>query len=130
MKLDFILELKRVECFKKSEFESIRDKDLKKTFWIRSNTKPIPNSTAERTRKRKVSDNKFKLSYEIPKDNVKKYRVIHSISAVNRRCKAELTFIQIELKIIMNTIINKLASPIYIYLYKLWHYCIDKHKLD
>ena len=74
----------------------------------------MPNSTADKTKKRKVKDSKFKLSYEIPKDNVKKYKVIHNISAVNSRCKAELTFMQTELSIIIKTIINKFISPIYI----------------
>ena len=62
MKFDFILELKRVEYFKKSEFESISDKDLKKMFWISNKTKPIPNSTAESTKNRKVSDSRLRLS--------------------------------------------------------------------
>ena len=97
----------------------MRDSERKKIFWIKSSTKPIPNSTAESTKNKKVNDNRFKLSYEIPTDKVKKYKVIHRISAVNSRCKAELTFMQIELKIIINTIINKLTSPIYIYFLKI-----------
>ena len=64
--------MNRVDCFKKSELLSVNDNDLKNTFWIKSNIKPIPNSTAERTRKKNVRDIKFKLSYEIPTDNVKK----------------------------------------------------------
>lgn len=114
MKLDLTLELNLVEYLIKSEFESVNERDLKKIFWINKIIKPTPNSTADRTKNRKVKESKFKLSYEIPKDSVKKYRVIHKISAVNNKCKAELTFIHTELKIIIKTIINKFTSPIYI----------------
>ncbi len=31
-------------------------------FWNNNNTKPIPNSIAEKTRKKKVKDKIFKLS--------------------------------------------------------------------
>jgi len=42
--------------------------DLKKMFCIRIIINPIPNSTADNTKKKKVSDNKFKLSYIKPAD--------------------------------------------------------------
>jgi hypothetical protein len=31
-------------------------------FWNNNKTSPIPNSIAEKTKKKKVKDNKFKLS--------------------------------------------------------------------
>ena len=51
-----------MEFFIKSELESNSDKDLKKTFWTNNITSPIPNSTADSTKKKKVRDIKFKLS--------------------------------------------------------------------
>ena len=35
-------------------------------FWNKSKTRPTPNSIAENTKKKKVSDNKFKLSKTSP----------------------------------------------------------------
>ena len=51
-----------VEYLLNSDWESDNDKDLKKIFWTSSKTKPMPNSTADNTKKKKVKDNKFKLS--------------------------------------------------------------------
>ena len=42
--------------------------DLKKTFCSKIITKPIPNSTAERTKKKKVRERRFILSVKNPKD--------------------------------------------------------------
>lgn len=38
-------------------------------FWINIITSPIPNSTADNTKKKNVKDKKFKLSYRNPMDN-------------------------------------------------------------
>ena len=68
--LDLTLEVNRVEFFIKSELESNSDKDLKKTFWTSNITSPIPNSTADSTKKKKVKDIKFKLSQTMPIERV------------------------------------------------------------
>ena len=49
-------------------------------------TRPTPNSTAEKIRKKNVSDSKFKLSYARPISKVKEYKVIQRSSAVNNKC--------------------------------------------
>lgn len=121
--VDLTLELNLVENLLKSDWESDKDKDLKKIFWTSSNTNPIPNSTADKTKKKKVKDKRFKLSYDNPTAKVKKYKVIHNISAVSNKCKAELTFIQTEDSIITKTIIKMLISPKYI-IYKLRQKCV------
>jgi len=74
---------------------SFKLSDLVKTFCTKSRTNPTPNSTADKTRKKKVKDKKLALSYTIPKDNTSTYKVIHKISAVSSRCNAELTLIVI-----------------------------------
>lgn len=61
-----------MENLVKSDWESDKDKDRKKIFCTSSNTSPIPNSTADKTRKKNVRDNKFKLSYDIPIAKVRK----------------------------------------------------------
>ena len=73
-------------------------KDLIKIFWNRSSNNPIPNSIAEKTKKKKVKDTKFKLSKIKPIISIIIYRVIHKISAVNNKCRLVLIFI-ITLKI-------------------------------
>ena len=45
---------------------SIRFKDLVKVFWNNNKTNPNPNSIADKTRKKKVSDKRFKLSKTRP----------------------------------------------------------------
>ena len=45
-------------------------KDLKNIFCKSIITKPIPNSTADKTRKKNVRDNRLILSYKKPTDNV------------------------------------------------------------
>lgn len=57
-------------------------------FWNNNKTNPIPNSIAENTKKKKVKDNIFKLSYMRPTNKAIAYKDIHNISAVSRRCKA------------------------------------------
>ena len=79
----------------------------------------MPNSTADKTRKKKVNDKKFILSYIIPTESDTTYKVIHSISAVSKRCNAVLTFITMVSSITKKNIENKLRSPIYIIAFRL-----------
>lgn len=65
---DFIREANLVEFLKKLSELVVKDIDLKKTFCINIITKPIPNSTADSTRKKNVSERKFTLSYKKPMD--------------------------------------------------------------
>ena len=51
-----------VEFLKKLSELVVRDMDLRKTFCISMITKPIPNSTADNTRKKNVKERKFTLS--------------------------------------------------------------------
>ena len=74
-------------------------------------TNPTPNSTAENIKKKNVKESKFKLSYIIPINKVKAYRVIQSNSAVNNKCNEVLTLIISVLISIKKRIINKLTSP-------------------
>ena len=60
-----------------------------KVCWNKIRTSPTLNSTAERIRKKKVNETKFKLSKKKPNSKVKAYKVIQINSAVNRRCRAE-----------------------------------------
>lgn len=62
--------------------------ERKKIFCKSIITRPIPNSTAERTKKKKVNDNKLILSYKNPTDKTIIYKVIHNNSAVKSKCKA------------------------------------------
>ena len=87
-------------------------KDLKKMFCNNIITNPIPNSTADKTRKKNVNDKRLILSYKKPIDSTMIYKVIHSNSAVSNRCNALDTLFAI-LKInIKNKIKYKLMSPI------------------
>ena len=74
-------------------------------------TNPTPNSTAENIKKKNVKESKFKLSYTMPINNVKAYKVIQRSSAVNNRCNDVLTLIIKVLSNIKKRIINKLISP-------------------
>ena len=76
-------------------------------------TRPIPNSTADKTRKKNVRDKKLTLSYRKPIDKDNIYKVIQSISAVNSKWSAVLTFMIIVTSMRKNSIENKLISPIY-----------------
>ena len=85
--------------------------DLKKIFWIKIKIKPIPNSTAERTRKKKVKDSKLRLSNNSPAEGVIRYKVIHKISAVSRRWSELEGLITKLTKIKKKTKKNKFKSP-------------------
>lgn len=58
-----------LENLKKLISFSDKLKVLFKRFWSNNKTKPIPNSTAERTRKKKVRESTFKLSKIKPESN-------------------------------------------------------------
>jgi hypothetical protein len=92
-------------------FKSFKFIDLRNIFWVSISTKPIPNSIADNTKKKKVSETKFKLSNKVPIDSINKYKVIHKSSAVKRRCRAVVTFVLILTKRIKKIIIYKLTSP-------------------
>jgi hypothetical protein len=51
----------------------------------RKRTKPIPNSIAEKIKKKKVKESIFKLSYTRPTNKTIAYKVIHSNSAVRSK---------------------------------------------
>ena len=78
--------------------------DLKNTFCSKIITKPIPNSTADKTRKKKVSDNKLTLSETYPMAKTTMYSVIQSNSAVNSRWSAFVTLNEILNSIKKNSI--------------------------
>lgn len=113
--------LKRVENFKKLESWSFKFIDLVIIFWINNKIKPIPSSIAEKTKEKKVKDNMFKLLYTNPINNIKVYKVIHKSSAVRRRCKDVLVFINI-LKIIKKKNKNNIfkLSTIIIEVHHIW----------
>lgn len=62
----------------------------------------MPNSMADKTKKKNVKDSMFKLSYIKPINNAIAYMVIQSISAVRSKCKEVFEFI-----IILNNINKK-----------------------
>jgi hypothetical protein len=74
-------------------------------------TRPIPNSTADSIRKKKVKDSILTLSYNNPINKDKLYRVIHINSAVSNRCKDVFTLIVTPIKIKKNIKKMKLTSP-------------------
>ena len=59
---DLIREENLVEFLKKLSEFVVREIDLRKIFCINMITKPIPNSTADRTKKKNVKERKFTLS--------------------------------------------------------------------
>ena len=48
-------------------------------------TKPMPNSTADKTKKKKVNESRLELSYRKPIESTITYKVIHKSSAVNNK---------------------------------------------
>lgn len=74
-------------------------------------TKPTPNSTAEKIKKKNVNDTKFKLSYRIPIINVRPYKFIHNNSAVSNRCKDVLVLVIKVLNNMKKRTTNRLTSP-------------------
>ena len=78
---------------------------------IRTRTRPIPNSTADSTRKKKVKESIFKLLYMNPITTTSIYRVTHKTSAVSSRCTAVLILTVTVSRIIKNRNSIKLISP-------------------
>jgi len=80
-------------------------------FWININTRPIPNSTADKTKKKKVKEITFILSKKDPRVKTITYNVIHNNSAVKSRCKADVTLTTILDINKKNITMYKLTSP-------------------
>ena len=74
---------------------SARFKDLSIIFCTSIKIRPNPNSTADKIKKKKVRESRFKLSNISPIIKEAAYNVIHNNSAVKSKCRAVLTFIAI-----------------------------------
>ena len=74
-------------------------------------TKPTPNSTAEKIRKKNVSDIRLFVSYITPIRRVKAYRVIQRSSAVSSKCMDVLVLVKRVLNKIRNSPIKRFISP-------------------
>lgn len=68
--------------------------DRTNVFCIDKRSKPIPNSIAEKMRKKKVKEIKFMSSIAYPTKSVNAYNITHSISAVNNKCKKEMMLVE------------------------------------
>lgn len=68
-------------------------------FWNNKRTKPIPNSIAEKTKKKKVNERTFKLSKINPIKRTMVYKVIQRSSAVKSKWREVLVLIKILKKI-------------------------------
>jgi len=79
-------------------------------FWHRINTNPTPNSTAEKTRKKKLNESTLRLSKQYPKSIAIPYKVIHRISAIINKCKEVFEFKRILKNININKQNNKEIS--------------------
>jgi hypothetical protein len=99
-------------CFNQFLLLSIKLTVLKKIFCNKIVINPIPNSTADSTRKKNVNDSKFMLSYKKPTLNTIMYKVIHNNSAVNSKCSALDILLDILSNIKKNRIKYKFKSPI------------------
>ena len=64
-------------------------------FWRSIITNPVPNSTADKIRKKNVNERKLTLSYIKPIIMTMEYNVIHKNSAVSSKCTAVFTFNEI-----------------------------------
>ena len=89
-----------------SKFNVLKSKCCKS---IRTN--PTENSTAEKIKKKNVSDRRFKLSYIKPTSKVSAYSVIHTNSAVKSRCKAVFTWVVSVVRSTKVRIITRFMSP-------------------
>ena len=76
------MRLKRFTNLNTFVSESFKFKVRDKICWSSNRTRPIPNSTAEKIKKKNVRDRIFKLSLTSPTNNTIAYRVIQSNSAV------------------------------------------------
>lgn len=80
-------------------------------FCISISKRPIPNSTADKTKKKKVKEITFILSKKDPRVKTMTYSVIHNNSAVKSRCKADVTLTTILDINKKNIMMYKLTSP-------------------
>jgi len=85
--------------------------DLDIIFCVSIITKPKPNSTADKTKKKNVKDRILILSYKKPMYKARRYSVIHKNSAVSNKCIAVFIFITILVNIKKNKNIIKFISP-------------------
>lgn len=111
MLFTFNLDLNRRLNFKEFVLFKFKLIDLKNIFCISIIISPIPNSTADSIKKKKVRDNKLVLLNIKPSKRVVTYKVIHKNSAVKRRCRDVLTFTTILRKIKKKIINKKFRSP-------------------
>ena len=88
-----------------------RDIDLRKIFWTKIITRPKPNSTADKIKRKNVSDKRFTLLKIKPINKVIMYRVIHINSAVSSKCSDVFTLSTILRNIIKNSIKRRFKSP-------------------
>ena len=86
--------------------------ERERIFWKSKRTTPIPNSIAEKTKKKNVKDSTFKLSKNKPINKTITYNVIQSNSAVNKRWRAEFVLIKTLKMSKKNKINSKFKSPI------------------
>lgn len=74
-------------------------------------TRPKPNSTADKIKKKNVKDSKLTLSKIKPTRSTIMYKDIQSSSAVNNKCSAVLTFRTTVKKNMKNSMKTKFKSP-------------------
>jgi len=74
-------------------------------------TRPTPNSTAEKIKKKKDNESMLRLSKASPIIKTNPYRVIQRSSAVNNKCSDVLGLVSKVLKRNKNKITNVLISP-------------------
>jgi len=107
----FTLRENRSENFKELPLVSFKLIDLIIICCTSIMIRPNPNSTAERIRKKKVSDNIFKLSNTSPRIKTITYKVIQSSSAVSKRCNAVFMFSAMLANMTKNNNNTKFKSP-------------------
>ena len=73
-------------CLNKFESPSFRFIVRKKRCWDVKTSSPTPNSEAENSKKKKVSERRLRLSYTIPKNRSIIYKLIQRSSAVSSKC--------------------------------------------
>lgn len=79
------VDLNLLENLEKFKSKSVKERVLVIVFWISKRINPIPNSTADNTKKKKVRERTLILSKVNPKIKEIEYRVIQRISAVSNK---------------------------------------------
>ena len=88
------LSLKRFKNLGAFESLSFKLNVRQNKFCINKITRPTANSIADKTKKKKVNDKIFKLSYKRPTTKVIPYKTIQMSSAVKSRCRAVFVLIK------------------------------------